>query len=57
MTAFGWVLVVLLVVVAAALTGIKPRGSKPVAGTSLMGVARVVLVVLALVLAYVVFRS
>ena len=46
----------LLVVALAALTGIKPRGSKPVAGTSLMAVARVVFVLLALMLAYFVFR-
>jgi hypothetical protein len=50
------VLIVLVVVALAAITGIKPRGGKPVAGTSLMTVARIVLVVLALVLAYVVFR-
>jgi hypothetical protein len=35
----------------AAVTGIKPRGTRHVAHTSLMGVARVVLVVLALILA------
>jgi hypothetical protein len=43
-------------VAVAAVTGVKPRGSKPLARTSLMTVARVVLVLLALVVAYVVLR-
>ena len=47
----------MIVVVLAALTGIKPRGAKRVAGTNLMAVARVVLVVLALFLAYFIFRQ
>jgi hypothetical protein len=54
MTLYNWVLIVLLVV--AALTGIIPRGSIPVAGTSVIGGPRIVFLVLALVLAYVVFR-
>jgi hypothetical protein len=52
MTSFGWVVVVLIVVAIAAITGIKPRGTRPVARTSLMVVARVVLVLLALLVAY-----
>ena len=56
MTSFSWVLVVLFVVGVAVLTGIKPRGSKPVEDTSLMTVARIVFVVLAMVMAYVILR-
>ena len=56
MTAFSWVLVVLVIVAIAAITGIKPSGTKPVARTRLMAVARVVLVLLALAIAYFAWR-
>jgi hypothetical protein len=36
---------------------LKPKGTKPVARTQLMGVARVVLFLLALVVAYFAFAS
>lgn len=52
MASFGWVIIVLIVVAFAALTGIKPRGTRPVARTTLMVVARVVLLVLGLLIAY-----
>jgi len=52
MASFGWVIIVLIVVALAALTGIKPRGTRPVARTTLMVVARVVLLVLGLLIAY-----
>ena len=52
-----WLLAVLLVATFAALTGIKPKGSRPVAHTRLMGVARIVLVVGVLILAYMAFRA
>jgi hypothetical protein len=47
----------LVVAVVAALTGIKPKKSKPVARTHLMGAARVVLVLLALVLVVLAIRG
>jgi hypothetical protein len=53
----AWLIIALLVATFAALTGIKPKGSRPVAHTQLMGVARFVLVVLALIVAYIVFRA
>ena len=40
-----------------AITGLKPKGTKPVARTQLMGVARVVLFLLALAVAYFAFAS
>jgi len=52
MASFGWVVIVLIVVALAALTGIKPRGTRPVARTTLMVVARVVLIMLGLLVAY-----
>ena len=52
-----WLLVVLLVATFAAVTGIKPNGSRPVAHTRLMGVARFVLVVMVLIVAYMAFRA
>ena len=57
MTSLLWLTVVVLVVAVAAITGLKPKGTKPVARTQLMGVARVVLVLLALILAYFAFAS
>jgi len=52
MASFDWVIVALIVVAIAAITGVKPRGTRPVARTRLMVVARVVLVLLALLVAY-----
>jgi hypothetical protein len=52
-----WLVIVLLVATFAALTGIKPKGSRPVAHTRLMGVARFVFVVVVLILAYMAFRA
>jgi hypothetical protein len=52
-----WLIVALLVAVFAALTGIKPKESRPVAHTRLMGVARVILVVTVLILAYAALRA
>lgn len=41
----------------AAVTGIKAKGTRPVAHTSMMGMARFILVILAIILAYVAFRA
>jgi hypothetical protein len=57
MSWLAWLTIALLVAAFAALTGIKPKESRPVAHTRLMGVARVVLVVTVLILAYVAFRA
>jgi len=57
MTWLTWLMVALLVAAFAALTGIKPQGSRPVAHTRLMGVARFVLIVAAMIVAYVAFRA
>ena len=52
-----WLTLAALVVAVAAVTGLKPRQGRHVARTQLMGVARVVLVLVLLTLAYVAYRS
>jgi hypothetical protein len=52
-----WLILVAIVVAVAAITGFKPKDTRPVARTQLMGVARVVLILVALVLAYVAYRA
>ena len=55
MTWLTWLGLAVLITAIAALTGIKARGTRPVARTQLMGAARVVLalgVILVLCLAY-----
>ncbi len=49
--------VVVLVVAVAAVSGFKPKGTRHVAGTRMMGVARAALVVVVLIIAYLVFRA
>ncbi len=56
----NWLMLLGLAVVVAALaavTGIKPRETRPVAHTRMMGVARVVLGMVAVFLAYLAFRG
>ena len=49
--------VVVLVVAVAAVTGFKPKGTRHVAGTRMMGVARFALIVVIIIVAYLVLRS
>lgn len=53
----GWLILAVIVTALAALTGIKPRGTRHVAGTRMMGVARVVLVIFVLIAAYFAFNA
>ena len=57
MTWLTWLTIAALIAAVAAITGLKPKGTKPVSRTQLMGVARVVLFLLALVVAYIAFAS
>ena len=41
----------------AAITGLKPKGTRHVARTRLMGVARVILLIVIVIVAYVLFRA
>jgi hypothetical protein len=52
-----WVGLAVLVSAVAAVTGIKARGTRPVAGTRLMSVGRFVLLLLILLFAYLAFRA
>jgi hypothetical protein len=56
----NWLILLSLAVIiaaVAAVTGIKPKGTRPVAHSRMMGMARFVLVVLAIILAYLAFRA
>jgi len=57
MTWFAWLGLAVLITAVAAITGIKPKGTRRVAHTGLMGVARLVLLVVVVIIAYVVFRA
>ena len=62
MLSFGmdWLTVLVIVVLiaaVAAVTGIKPKGTRHVARTRLMGVARLVLLALVILFAYLAFRA
>ena len=52
-----WLTLVVIVVALAATTGFKPKEGRHVARTQLMGVARVVLLLVVLGLAYVAYRA
>jgi hypothetical protein len=57
MTWVTWLAAAVLIAAVAALTGLTPRGTRPVARSRLMGVARLVLVALAILLVYLFFRA
>ena len=57
MTWFAWLGLAVLITAVAAVTGLKPKGTRHVAHTSLMGVARLVLLALVLIFAYMAFRA
>jgi hypothetical protein len=46
-----------LITAVAAITGIKPKGTRHVAGTRMMGVARLFLVIIVLIFAYLAYRA
>jgi F0F1-type ATP synthase membrane subunit a len=57
MSSFAWLALAVLVTAAAAITGIKPKGTRHVASTRLMGMARLVLLVVVIIFAYLAFRA
>jgi hypothetical protein len=52
-----WLGLAVLIGVVAAVTGLKPRGTRPVAGTRLMGVARVILFLIVALFLYMAYRA
>ena len=57
MSWLGWLAIAVVLGVVAAVTGIKPKGSRPVARTRLMSVGRVVLLLLVALFAYLALRA
>jgi hypothetical protein len=57
MTWLGWLTLAVIIAAVAAITGIKPKGTRPVARTRLMGVARVVLLAMVLIVLYFAFQA
>ncbi len=47
-----WLMIAVCIAAFAAVTGIKPRETRPVAGTHLMSVARVILILIVAVLVW-----
>jgi hypothetical protein len=57
MTWLAWLGVVVVIAAVAAVTGFKPKGTRHVARTRLMGGARLALVVIAIIVLYLVYRA
>jgi hypothetical protein len=57
MSWFVWLGLAVIVTAIAAVTSMQPKGARPVSGTHMMGMARAVLVVLALIFAYLAFQA
>jgi hypothetical protein len=57
MSWLAWLGLAVLITAAAAVTGIKPTGTRHVARTRLMGVARLALLVIVIIFAYLAFRA
>jgi small-conductance mechanosensitive channel len=52
-----WLALAVIVAAIAAVTGAQPKGTRPVSGSHLMGVARFMLFLIVLVFAYLAFRA
>ena len=57
MSWLAWLGIAVLITAIAAVTGIKPGGTRHVAGTRMMGVARVALLIIVIIVAYLFFRA
>ena len=57
MSWLAWLGLAVLITAVAAITGIKPKGTRHVAHTRLMGGARLALVALLVIFAYLAFRA
>ena len=52
-----WVGLAVVVAGVAAVTGVKPKGTRPVAHTRMMGVGRIALFAIVVILAYLAYRA
>ncbi len=52
-----WLGLAVVIAAIAAVTGIKPKGTRPVAHTRMMGVGRIALFVIVAIFAYLAFRA
>ena len=57
MTWLVWLGLAVVVTAIAAVTGIKPKGTQHLSRTRMMGMARLVLLILAIILAFLAFRA
>jgi hypothetical protein len=57
MTWLGWLGLAVIITAVAAVTGFKPKGTRHVARTRLMGVARIALLIIVAICAYLAFRA
>jgi len=57
MTWAFWLTAAVVVSVLFALFGVRPKGARPVASSRMMGVARIVLVIVAVLILYLVWRA
>jgi heme/copper-type cytochrome/quinol oxidase subunit 4 len=57
MSWLAWLGLAVIITAVAAVTGIKPKGTRHVARTRLMGMARLALLVLVIIFAYLAFRA
>jgi hypothetical protein len=57
MTWFAWLGLAVLVTAIVAVASIQPKGTRPVAHTQMMGMARFALCALAVIFAYLAFRA
>jgi hypothetical protein len=53
----GWLAIAVIVAAVAAVTGIQPKGGRPVARTGLMAMARLALLAVVLVFVYLALRA
>ena len=52
-----WLGLAVVIAAVAAVTGIKPRGTRPVAHTRMMGVGRIALFIIIAIFAYLAYRA
>ena len=57
MTWLGWLGLAVIITAVAAVTGFKPKGTRHVARTRLMSVARIALLIIVAICAYLAFRA